>query len=184
MQLKDFYNSNTNNDLATDKGREHDYINAYYDRIFSHLKDEKIKILEIGIYRGHSTRLWRSYFTNAELFTIENGLEEGGRPIVDNVIQYWTDGYCQETLDLFDNDYFDFIIDDGPHTLESQIYSATHWIEKLKLGGTLIIEDVKESEHFLQLNEAANLNNQKGKLYDFRLNKGRSDDMIFEIIKK
>lgn len=181
MQLKDFYNYN---DFATDKGHEHDYINAYYDRIFSPLKDEKIKILEIGIYLGHSTRLWRSYFPNAELFTIENGVERGGRPIVDNVIQHWVDAYCKETRDLFDNDYFDFIIDDGPHTLESQIYSATHWIKKLKLGGTLIIEDVKESEHFLQLNEAANLNNQKGKLYDFRLNKGRSDDMIFEIIKE
>ena len=182
MKLKDFYH--TSSDYSTDKGREHDYINSYYDNLFSPLKDEKIKILEIGIYRGHSTRLWRNYFTNAELFTIENGIESGGRPIVDNVTQYWVDGYCQETLDLFNNDYFDFIIDDGPHTLESQIYSATYWIEKLKLGGTLIIEDVKESEHFVQLNEAANLNNQKGKLYDFRLNKGRSDDMIFEIIKE
>jgi hypothetical protein len=185
MQLKDFYEQNNwHGDYSTDKGREHDYINAYYTHLFSPLKEEPISILEIGIYRGHSTRLWRKYFTNAEVVTIENNNEKGGQPIVEGTIQHWVDGYIQSTLDLFEDGYFDFIIDDGPHTLESQIYSAKNWIKKIKSGGRLIIEDIQKIEHFEQLNEVAKEVGEYGSIVDMRKNKGRWDDIIFEVIKK
>ena len=41
----------------------HGFIEIY-DRYFSHLKDQKINILEIGIERGDSLRMWREYFTD------------------------------------------------------------------------------------------------------------------------
>ena len=185
MSLSKFYQQNIwHGEYASDKGREHDYIDAYYDIVFSPLKDVNIRLLEIGIYKGHSTKLFKNYFTNAELYTIENNNENGGRPEIEGVTQYWIDGYSQETLDLFEDGFFDFIIDDGPHTLESQIYSTKNWIKKLKSGGRLIIEDIQKDTHFIDLNNAANENDEEGKLYDFRNNKRRWDDMIFEIIKK
>jgi phosphoribosylpyrophosphate synthetase len=39
-------------------------------------------------------------------------------------------------------DGFDIIIEDGPHTLESQIFAVQNYTQLLKDGGILIIEDV------------------------------------------
>ena len=180
MSLKEFYESiaGVREELWSDKGKEHDYINSYYDKLFSPLKDENIKILEIGIYKGQSTRLFREYFTNAEIYTIDNGGEGGGIFSIEGVNHYWLDGYSSNTLDLFKNDFFDFIIDDGPHTYDSQLYSVQHWYNKLKIGGRLIIEDVKG----LDWCDGFKLI-RKGNIYDFREHKNRFDDIIYEVIK-
>jgi hypothetical protein len=41
-------------------------------------------------------------------------------------------------LSTFEDDSFDYIIDDGPHTLASMVISAQKWIDKVKPSGKLI----------------------------------------------
>ena len=38
----------------------------------------------------------------------------------------------------------DYLIDDGPHTLDSQLFAIEYWFKKVKVGGTMIIEDIQK----------------------------------------
>ena len=100
--------------------------------------------------------------------------------IRDRVEIIHADAYDVKTLDMFDNNSFDYIIDDGPHTLESQIYSVTNWISKVKQNGKLIIEDI-QSEHWI--GEFNKVNTHPYKIIDLRKDKDRYDDLIYEITK-
>ena len=182
MQLKEFYY--TSPTYSTDKGREHDYINGYYNFEFSE-REKPIRLLEIGIYKGHSTHLFRDWFINGECWAIENNGEGGGTFEIPNVTILWKDGYSDETLNLFEDDYFDYIIDDGPHTLQSQKEAVIKWLPKIKSGGKLIIEDIQKIEHTIELEDVIDKDiASEWKTFDMRRNKGRWDDIIFEVTKK
>ena len=49
---------------------DHGFIEIYH-KYFSNLKEHKINILEIGVERGDSLRMWREYFTNATICAID-----------------------------------------------------------------------------------------------------------------
>ncbi len=87
---------------------------------------------------------------------------------------------------MFEDESLDYVIDDGPHNLQSQITAIIQYLPKLKKGGKIIIEDISYVEwekEFIKLIEENSLN-VSYKFYDLRQNKGRFDDMIFEITKK
>jgi hypothetical protein len=82
---------------------------------------------------------------------------------------------------MYADNHFDYIIDDGPHTLESQIYSVENWIHKVKDGGKLIIEDIASTE---ALQELIKHTNYPYKIVDLRQSApNRFDDLILEITK-
>ena len=86
---------------------------------------------------------------------------------------------------MFDDNSIDYLIDDGPHTFESQCYVITNWLSKVKPGGKIIIEDVQEYERFEKFETLIKDNNLNvsTKIFDSRERKGRYDDLIFEITK-
>lgn len=163
----------------TDKGDTHNYIRGYYSDEFSSLQNAPIKLLEIGLAHCGSAKLWRDWFVNGEIHIIEydpNLIKE-----VEGVNITLASAYEQETLDKFADNYFDYIIDDGPHTLESQIYAVEKWIDKVKPGGKLIIEDIASTE---ALNELINRTTYSYKVIDLReTSYKRFDDLILEITK-
>ena len=62
---------NINNELEilaiknnVDINKNGHWYTRWYDIYFSPLKNDKINILEIGILRGNSHRMWRDYFSN------------------------------------------------------------------------------------------------------------------------
>lgn len=177
----------TLNDWATDKGTIHDYINAYYTNEFHNTKSTTEKVLEIGIWNGGCLRLWKEWFTNAQITgmdvhelvpTLFGEPQEGIEIII-------KDGYQQETIDSFPNDTYDYIIDDGPHTLESMVIAVKQYLPKVKPGGKLIIEDVQDIEWIKVLEDAIDKElSVEWKTFDMRDNKGRYDDIIFEVKRK
>ncbi len=58
---------------GTDKESPKKFISNIYDPLLKHLKSKPVKMLEIGISGGGSTRSWLSYFENIHFFTIDNG---------------------------------------------------------------------------------------------------------------
>ena len=57
--------------LGTDKSSKlHNYTEKY-DFYFSKMRDEKLKVLEIGIQNGFSLKMWKQYFQNSEIFGID-----------------------------------------------------------------------------------------------------------------
>jgi len=203
MQFLDYYtelnNGNPNrynpNDpqhllYSTDKQNHHDYIVSYYDKEFSTLKNSQIKILEIGVLTGTSIRVWANWFKQGTIYGIDNWNESKQPDLsdIDNVVIISADAYDIETLNQFEDNYFDYIIDDGPHTEQSQIFTVRHWSSKLKSGGKLIIEDIKLPSMCETLEVESKLlsGTYTSTTYDLRNNKGRylRDDLLLEIAKQ
>ena len=141
MNLLEIYNITQN---QSDKERIHSYISNFYNNKFNFFKNKKIKILEIGILQGHSIKLWEKYFPNAEIFGVD----------IQNIIEH---SFSERVKIIFDNAYskdfikkiqenfgkFDIIIDDGPHTLETQQFFLQNYQSLLKDSDSIIIlEDV------------------------------------------
>lgn len=172
--------------MATDKGTWHSYIDHYYDAKFTPLKNEPINMVEIGVWWGASLRLWSNWFKKGFIYGIDP------EPfVIDNirdiprVIGVCADAYLESTLALFTDGIFDIVIEDGPHTLETQCRAAMLWTKKLKPGGVLIIEDVSDPDKNAPIIESCvdkNLYNVVH--YDFRKYKNRADDYLLEITKK
>lgn len=175
---------------TTDKGSYHDYLEGYYSKEFTN--PEKVtSILEIGVQNGGSLILWHEWFTNAKIVGIDvtdaclNNYKEAslGRefPRIEIII---ADGYDKSVVDARKDNSYDYIIDDGPHTLESMKDAIELWMPKVKVGGKLIIEDLQHVEWFDELAaHAEKFGYKKYRTFDLRENKGRYDDLIFELEK-
>ncbi len=187
MKFSEFYESR---DIKSDKGTTHDYINGWYCDEFTPKRTNKLKILEIGVHRGASIKLLRDWFINSEIIGIDpfrDGLPEG---IADDVRKMGDitiideDAYTQKVLDMIEDNSIDYLIDDGPHTLVSQLFSIEYWFKKVKPGGIMIIEDIQkydgDREEIDTLCFKLGLNYE---LIDLRSNKKRYDDVLL-IFKK
>jgi predicted O-methyltransferase YrrM len=128
-----------NNNYDTDKYYL-GYLEHFYSPIFTPYKNDKIKILEIGVRYGGSIELWRDFFVNGDVYGIDNNDEHIAYPDGCNVIL--GDAYDDTFVEQFKKEYFDIIVDDGPHTYQSFINVMEKYFDKIKVGGILIIEDI------------------------------------------
>jgi len=79
---------------------------------------------------------------------------------------------------------FDFMLDDGPHTLESMIQFIKLYSQIMTDDGILIIEDIQSWDWIDILKNSVPENLKEFiKAYDLRPNKGRYDDIVFTIDK-
>ena len=127
---------------GTDKSSSgHSYL-KYYQFFFEHLRDKRIKLCEIGVWKGASLKMWEEYFHDAELIL---GLD------IDEKVEYNTEtiitGVCDQSDVAELNHYarvygpFDIIAEDGSHEAEHQILTFETMWEYVKSGGFYILED-------------------------------------------
>jgi hypothetical protein len=187
MTFSEFYEAS---DFKSDKGTTHDYINGYYSNEFTSKRNDKLKILEIGVHRGTSMKLLREWFINSKIIGIDpfgDGLPEGIADDIRNmgditIIQ--DDGYAQNVLDMFEDNSIDYLIDDGPHALDSQLFAIEYWFKKIKAGGTMIIEDIQNIDRDKEkIDELCFKLGLSYEIIDLRNNKNRYDDVLL-IFKK
>lgn len=168
----------------SDKGTTHNYINGYYNNEFTPKRDTELSILELGLAGGASIKLWNGWFTNVKIIGMDiedeciNSFSDAN-----NIIIQVRDGYCENTLKEWSDNIFDYIIEDGPHTLESQIFSVKYWIDKIKPGGKLIVEDIQSTNNLNSIIENIDKSKASHNIFDLRGDKGRYDDIIVELIK-
>lgn len=135
--------------VETDKSWAHQYIHVY-ESLFEPIREDVRNVLEIGVQNGGSLRMWRDYFTEAQVYGIDideivNEIQNQERI---NVI--CSDAYTREAVSSFQL-LFDVIVDDGPHTLETQMFCAEHYSGLLSPNGILIIEDIPSPEWIPQI---------------------------------
>ena len=178
---------------GTDKNTVHSYL-PLYDTLLKPIKDTAENILEVGIgafgpKNGGSLLLWRNYFTKATIYGIDilplnRVLDE---LIQDKSIKLYveTDAYNKSFIsNNLNNIRFDFLLDDGPHSLTSQEKFVELYSPLLSENGILIIEDVQAEGWLERLkNKTPEHLKQYIKTYDLRNNKGRYDDIVFTIDK-
>ena len=139
------------NRLGTDKGTQHFEYHSYtetYQELFYPLKDEKIKMLEIGVadprFPGASIQMWTEFFSNIDFigFDINQDCKKFEK---ENVQIFIGDQSVTEDLNQCVSEYggdYDIIIDDGLHTHFHHIKSFEALYPHLKENGLYVIEDL------------------------------------------
>ena len=144
------------------------YIDQFYDRLFTPKKNKVKNLLEIGIWEGESLLLWRDYFTNAKIV----GADIKHCPRIDNenrITQQIGNAYTAEFLNQYKKEHFDIIIDDGPHTFETQSFFLTNYLPLLKKDVVLILEDIIDLNWTPKLLELIDDTKYKVTVVDMRL---------------
>jgi precorrin-6B methylase 2 len=163
---------------ATDKNCLHCYVDEVYEELFKELRNSANKVLEIGAYNGASIVMWKEYFSNAQIFSIDNVYcpQISDR---ENITSLLGDAYSYEILKELPND-FDIIIEDGSHKIEDMSFVVVEYVKKLKPNGILIVEDIPD---FNWTNILKNLipDNYKVEVRDLRRVRGRYDDILMII---
>jgi hypothetical protein len=175
----------------TDKNTSHSYL-PLYQKLLVSKKETAKNVLEVGINEGGgSIKLWSDFFTNAKVYGVDiitvDKIWEGLKN-QDNIIIYAsTDAYNPYFfVDNFlnKNIKFDFMLDDGPHTLVSMIRFIKLYSNIMTDDGILIIEDIQSWDWIDKLKETVPDHLKKYiKTYDLRTNKNRYDDIVFTIDK-
>lgn len=174
----------------TDKNTLHSYLPLYQQLLISK-KDTAKNVLEVGIWHGGSIKLWNDFFTNATVYGLD----------IININDVWSEIKNKEKIilhtssDAYNNDFFithflnknikcDFMLDDGPHSLESMKQFIKLYSQIMTDDGILIIEDVQTWDWIdILKNEVPEHLKQFIKIYDLRPNKNRYDDIVFTIDK-
>lgn len=165
---------------GTDKNTGHSYISNFYEDAFAKYRDKPITLLEIGIARGDSLLLWDKYFINNQLICgLDNynmmSTEVQNHP---KIKKLFTDAYSEHAANILPS--FDIIIDDGPHSLESQQKAIQLYLSKVNPGGIFVIEDIQEESSIdILKNTLPEQFKNYCKFIDLRFVKNRKDDMMF-----
>lgn len=114
------YTENTLQELAfmynTDKA-SHGYMEFYQ----KHLPKNPKKILEIGVHRGASIRMWQKYFPEAEIHGLDLFAEFDPPYDIQGVTWHKGNQCDWILLEKLRNENFDVIIDDGSHNSRDQM---------------------------------------------------------------
>ena len=177
---------------GTDKATVHNYT-GIYEYLLKPFKDNSYGILlEIGVRHGGSSLLWWEYLPNFQFAlvdpveTVGNNIKQIFNKDPERYLFYNADAYtkdCQESLKE-DWEMFNVIIDDGPHTPNSQKWTIENYLELLTEDGILIIEDIESNDVLEMLKESVPKEyKNKIEVYDVRETLGRYDDLILVVRK-
>lgn len=182
----------------TDKGAAsgHSYIDFYAN--YMNTKQSNARLLEVGISSGGSALLWSKYFEKYDIqafdylptFASQTPFQQ---ELLDNPhirLSFGQSSFDPAWADTFENEYFDFIIDDGDHSPEAQWKTFQLYYPKLKQGGVYFVEDVVNkdvaeelathlTDYLTAVGEPFKIDTYVG----WRINEGRYDDVIIHITK-
>jgi len=137
------------NKYGTDKGTSvypsHGFSEIYHD-YFNVDKEKVTKVLEIGIDKGNSLRMWRDYFPNAVIYGIDVQQHQFFRE--DRIVTDFANQSIKADIDKIIDKYgsdFDLIIDDGGHDPIFQQITLGYLFPHVKTGGFYVVEDLHTS---------------------------------------
>ena len=134
----------------------HHYYLEYAKR-FEPIRHKVKKVLEIGVFKGHSMLLWEKYFPNATIYGVDIDLNQkhlGNTPKdickgKDRIkLKEFNACDSKELSKVIDEGWFDLeekfdiIIDDGSHHPVHQVQALLLYLPMLKIDGTFVVEDV------------------------------------------
>jgi len=136
------------NDIAqsydTDKGPScHNYMMAY-EMHFAPLRDQARTVIEIGVLRGGSLKMWREYFSSAVIYGIDRNpacLSHEGDRIRVFIGDQGDRAFLSSMVSSISND-IDIIIDDACHIASVYRTSFEFLFPFVRSGGWYVIEDV------------------------------------------
>lgn len=130
---------------GTDKCAHHGY-HVWYESHFNILRNKPITLVEIGVLKGASLRLWEEFFPQAKIYGIDCNPEctklESDRSKV--FIGDQTDTtFLSKMADQVGE--IDILIDDGGHMMDQQTTSFKALFNRIRIGGYYVVEDLESS---------------------------------------
>ena len=157
-----------------DKGTAHTYIDEYEKLLDQYRQNSTV--LEIGICRGESLKMWVEYFINSKVYGIDITDVYIKDLIEENKYNIIIGNACSEDiLKQLNNLTFDVIIDDGSHLINDQISSFNILKNIMKPNGIYIIEDVNNLDSTIDRYKELHNNVE---IIDNRHIKNRVDDVL------
>lgn len=157
------------------------YYGDYYDALLEPLQTKQIDVLEIGVQGGGSVRIFHDYLVNARIVgvDIEDTWNYKAKENYPRLSLFYFDAYRSENMAMLPVQQYDIIIDDGPHTIDSQIYFLNSFARYLKSGGRLILEDVPHY-NLQAILDAVTCDKSRLTVHRFDLITNHFDDIIIE----
>ena len=124
------------------KDNSHNY-GPHYDRMFKNLKSKKLKILEIGSFRGASTAAFHNYFNNSTIYALDQDkrvFQYKSKRIKFYKLDYMNKIEVKKFIHKYAN-FFDIIIDDGGHFKSHILNNIKNFFRCLKQDSFYVIED-------------------------------------------
>lgn len=131
---------------GTDKSsRIHDYLNFYESR-FAGFREQEFTLIEIGVFRGASVRMWADYFPNARIVGVD--YEPSARTYADSRISIvignaGDPGFLESLTETFGRPRL--VIDDASHRWDHQITGLQTLFPLVQPGGHYVVEDIDTS---------------------------------------
>ena len=180
------------NNALTDKNTTRSYFCAYEPLLYPKRSTAQ-NILEVGIYYGGSIQLWRDWFPKAHIYGVDIcdlNFIRSEHISNDHHITLFTNTNAYDDAFIKTNFQdksikFDMILDDGPHTLESNIWFIQKYLPLLAEDGILIIEDIQDFDFIdILIQNVPNDLKKYIQVHDLRKIKNcRYDDLLFVINK-
>lgn len=170
-----------------DKGTLHSYI-PVYEEILRSFRTMPGNVIELGVFRGDSMRMWEEYFTCATVYGAELCEQPVGgmadlRPMIAEGVHKIVLCNVVDPVEVdkhFRGMEFNVIIDDASHVLEYQVAAYHNFKANLAPGGVYIIEDVQDIDNARQFFTGIDIN-RRVEIHDLRNQKGRYDDVLVVI---
>ena len=152
---------------GTDKATHNGYMYVYEEQ-FKDIREDVKNVLEIGTAEGNSVQMWRDYFPNATIYTVDIRSYAYKYPEDERIIlciynfgKYDDDDesftHHEYKLDAKDgfrgiNSFkknlpieFDIIIEDASHMMKDQQITLAKLFDQVKSGGIYVLEDLATS---------------------------------------
>lgn len=179
----------------TDKSSDiHNYC-VKYEKYFPFNREDKMRILEIGVLGGSSLKMWKDFYYNSHIIGID---------INESNIEYQEDRISIEIGSQSNEDFlrylggkyisFDLIVDDGSHINEHVIKSFEYLFPFVRSQGVYVVEDCCTSyweeynggiykptsiiEYFKRLVDDVNFKGNKN--FDFHNVNARREDVLLK----
>lgn len=167
LELKKLLNYNPQHNAYTASQQERDNLGRNpnetdrggwrgYDRVYTkflvELKNDPIKLLEIGIEHGYGLLAWNRFFANGTVVGVDNVIDPARSSSFEKITSDFPSYVKVEKIifdstnpfswKMFSENSFDVIIDDGGHHPDTQIDTFKNAWNYLKPGGLYFIEDI------------------------------------------
>ena len=194
--LADQYGSKTGEMVFTfsDKGSMHSYIEFY--ELYFRPKRDNVSLLEIGMMTGGSLHLWQKYFSRYQLVGMDLSKSWNTQRAFQSELEsdpcitllFGINSRESQIPSAVADQKFDFIIDDGDHSVEAQIDTFRNYWPLTSDTGTYFIEDVVGPQ---QIDTLKNFLQEYSEDYDVTLKmehyqgfkNNRADDQILAVSK-
>lgn len=129
---------------GTDKSSaEHNYLNKY-EFFLSKWKNKRFNMLELGVFRGASIKMWGEFFPNATIYAVDVD-PDTQKYTMENKKVIIADLSLYQNISELSILKPDIIVDDASHMWRHQIMALLVLFDSLPHGGIYIVEDIETS---------------------------------------